>query len=172
MLSGEQKKWINHLSDSDRIKIYPYDPYSSVKFDKIAKKIRSVLPQAIIELHGAAALKISGQKEIDVYIPVSPANFDGNINKISMIFGKPKSYYFLQRARFVDYIGKTKAEVFVINKECDQWINCLKFENYLIKNQNMLKKYEELKKRGHNLNVREYYCHKTEFINSIILNKK
>jgi GrpB-like predicted nucleotidyltransferase (UPF0157 family) len=168
MISDEQEKWIGHLSESDKIEIYPYDPLSAEKFDKIAEKIRAVLPQAKIELRGAAALKISGQKEIDVYIPASPTDFDDNINKISAIFGKPRSYYSLQRTRFVDYIGQTKAEIFVINKESNQWLDCLKFENYLIKNPDALKKYEKLKESGHNLSVREYYRRKTEFINSII----
>lgn len=168
MLTPEQEKWVSHLSDSDKIKIYPWDPSSAAKFDKIAGKIKTVLPRAVIELRGAAAMKISGQKEIDVYLPVSPANFDDYINKISAIFGKPRSYYSLQRARFVDYANETKAEIFVINKESEQWLNCLKFENYLVKNPDMLKKYEKLKELGCNLSTREYYRRKTEFINSII----
>ena len=168
MLNCEQKNWISRLSDRDKIKIYPYDQLSGAKFDEIAKKIKMILPAAAIELRGAAALKISGQKEIDVYVPVSPADFDDCVNKISAAFGKLRSCYPLRRARFVDYVGKTKAEIFVINKKSRQWLDCLKFENYLIGNPNMLKKYEKLKELGHNSSVREYYRRKTEFINSIL----
>lgn len=168
MITGEQEKWIEHLSDRDKIKIYPYDSLSGAKFDRIAKKIKIASPQATIELRGAAGLKISGQKEIDVYISVAPADFDDCVNKVAAIFGKPRSCYFLQRARFVDYVDQTKAEIFVINKESDQWLNCLKFENYLAAHSAARARYEKLKESGHNLSVRKYYRRKTEFINSIL----
>jgi len=44
MLTSEQKKWIDHLSDVEKIKIIPYNPEIVVVFDKMKilnKKKRS-----------------------------------------------------------------------------------------------------------------------------------
>lgn len=169
MLTTEQREWINHLSDDNKIEIYPYDPTAPDKFKKIKTQIQTALGKnAKIELRGTAGLKISGQKELDIYIPVPTADFNDYVDKIALIFDKPRSCYFLKRARFVIYIKNTKAEIFVINQDCNQWVNCLKLEDYLIKNPSCLKEYEKLKESCRNLSTREYYRRKTEFINKIL----
>ena len=37
MLTKKQKKWIEHLSNVDKIKIIPYNPKVKIVFDKISK---------------------------------------------------------------------------------------------------------------------------------------
>mgnify|MGYP001558299621 FL=1 len=74
---------------------------------------------------GSTALQISGQGEVDLYIPVLLKYFDNYLEKLVKHFGKPGSIYLHKRARFVEYVDDIKIEIFLINKETDDWKNLL-----------------------------------------------
>lgn len=38
MLTEQQRKWIDHLRDDDKIVIKPYDPTAPQKFEAVKKK--------------------------------------------------------------------------------------------------------------------------------------
>jgi len=169
MLTQDQKKWIDHLSDKDKIIIIPFDQTAEEKFQKIKQKIQAILGKNIpIRHRGATSLGISGQDEIDIYIPVSPTKFNILIKPLSNIFGQPKSFYPLERARFVTEESGKHIDVFLINKKHAGWTNGVKFEKYLKSHPKSLEKYKKLKEDGNGLNVREYYRRKNEFINKIL----
>lgn len=169
MITTKQQKWINHLSDKEKVIIKAYDPSCVEKFEKIRDKIRNFLREDIEVKHcGATGLGISGQDEIDVYVPVVKKIFNDYISKLTQLFGEPKSHYPLERARFVTEVDKKHIDIFLIDSECEGWTNCIKFENYLINNPESLKIYKELKESGNGLSVREYYTRKLEFINKIL----
>jgi hypothetical protein len=66
MLTQEQQKWIEHLSDIDQIVIVPFDITAQEKFEKVREIITSNLGESIPFIHGGAtSLGISGQDEID-----------------------------------------------------------------------------------------------------------
>lgn len=169
MLTVNQKKWLAHLSDEDRIIIVPFDPTAEQKYQSIRQKIQNILGKDIpVQHRGATSLGISGQDEIDIYIPVSPTKFNSLINPLQNIFGPPKSLYPLERARFVTEENGKHIDVFLINKNHDGWINSVKFENYLKSHPKALDEYRNLKEDGNGLTVREYYKKKTIFINKIL----
>ncbi len=169
MLTAQQKKWINHLSNTDKIKIIPYDPSTKEKFEKIKARILSTLGKTTrVEHCGATSLGISGQDEIDVYIPVPPRKFDQLVLPLTKLFGPPGSLYPLRRARFETHEQDKHVTVFLINQDHPDWINGIKFENYLKANPKALEKYRQLKEAGQGLSTREYYCRKNEFINRVL----
>lgn len=169
MLTKKQREWINHLSDEQTIRIISYDPTCEEKFKKIRSRIQGELGKLIkVEHCGATALKISGQDEIDIYLPVSPENFNNMVGKLTKLLGKPRSHYPLERARFVTKESGKHIDVFVINEEDEGWINSRKFENYLKSSPEELKRYEKLKEEGNGLSVREYYRRKIIYINKIL----
>jgi GrpB-like predicted nucleotidyltransferase (UPF0157 family) len=169
MLTPEQEKWISHLSKVDKIKIIPFDPSCFEKFESLKKKIVSAVGFDIrVEHHGATNLKISGQDEIDVYIPVSANKFDEYVSLMKGLFGAPRSCYPLERARFVtEELGK-HIDIFVINENHINWENCLRFEKYLFSNSEALDQYRALKEDASGQNVQKYYRRKIEFINEIL----
>jgi len=145
MLNSDQQKWIDHLSDVDKIVIKPYDPTCIEKFEKVKNKIQKYLGNEIELRHcGATSLGISGQDEIDTYLPVPEADFDKYVPKLENLFGKPRSHYPLKRARFVTEIDGKHIDVFLINSETDGWTNGVKFEKYLRNNPEWLDKYRKL----------------------------
>lgn len=169
MLTLAQEKWIAHLSDETKIKIVPFDPSSVEKFEKIKAKIWSVFGNKINVYHcGATNLGISGQDEIDVYIPVPKQSFNSLITPLADLFGPPASHYPLERARFKTFIDEKHIDVFLINETSSGWINGVKFEKYLRSHPKALESYRVLKEKGNGLSTREYYRRKIEFINDIL----
>ncbi len=169
MVTPEQEIWLTHLSNTNSTKIYPFDPSSSKKFEKLKEQIQILIGTDIGVVHrGSTSLGISDQGELDVYIPVAPEKFDSLLTSIERLFGKPTSLYPLERARFVTSVDGTKAEVFVINIEGRGWIDGCRFEKYLKENAEALEAYRKLKEDGQGLSTREYYRRKIEFLNDIL----
>jgi GrpB-like predicted nucleotidyltransferase (UPF0157 family) len=169
MLTDKQEKWLVHLSGVDRIVIKPYDPTSPKKFEKVKKRIQKYLGKNIrVEHHGATGLGISGQDEIDMYVPVAPTSFDKMFPQLKKLFGEPASYYPLERVRFVTHVAEKHIDVFLINEESEAWINGVKFETYLSSHPKSLEEYRKLKEKGNGLIARKYYRRKINFINKIL----
>lgn len=167
MLTSSQKKWISHL-DTKKVKIVPYNPKVKPIFEKIKREIQEVLGRVEIIHCGSTSLGILGQGEIDLYIPVPGNIFNIHLKKLIEHFGRAGSIYPTKRARFVEYVNSTKVEIFLINREIDDWTNCVKFENYLKKHPESLERYKRLKEKSDGLTVQEYYQRKLEFFNQII----
>ncbi len=170
MITQQQRIWLSQLSDTKLVEILPYDKKAPEKFRKLKTRLRGVLGnQYNVLLKGAAGLGISGKGELDIFVPVSPDLFDITVNLVKQLLGPPESHYQSERARFNTVIDGTEAEVFVINDETEGWRNGLKFENYLLNNPKYLEQYRCLKEAAQTTSVREYYRHKIEFINEILM---
>ncbi len=172
MLTPEQEKWIAHLSNEEKITIVPWDSATPQIFEKVKERIQKGAGNDIKVFHyGASGLGISGQDEIDVYVPVPPDRFNSLAAVFNGFLGEPGSRYPLKRIRYkIEQDGK-RVDVFLSNEDHPDWINLLKFNKYLKDNPQALKAYRILKERGHGLTVREYYRRKLEFINDILSEK-
>lgn len=169
MLTPGQQRWLEHLSNTDIVKIVPWDPTSESKFLRVKKRVQGILGQAqAVEHRGASSLKISGQDEIDVYVPVAPGKFDEVVDTLKKIFGEPRSNYPFRRARFVTEIEDKHIDVFVINKDDKGWKESEMFNNYLLANPAALNDYRIIKEKASGKSVREYYETKINFINRIL----
>lgn len=170
MITKKQQKWIDHLSDTDKIKIVPFDPTAEEKFQKVKQKIQDSLGKDISVFHrGASSLGISGQDEIDIYVPVPSAELNSSVEPLKELFGKPGSHYPLERVHFITEIDGKHIDIFLINEECEGWINGVKFDNFLRSHPDALEEYRKLKEDGDGLSGREYYKRKIEFFNMILL---
>jgi GrpB-like predicted nucleotidyltransferase (UPF0157 family) len=170
MLTPDQENWINHLSDQDQVRIYPFDPTTPQKFEAVKQRIQAVLGPDVNVIHrGATSLGISGQDEIDIYVPVPESRFEPLIVTLSAAFGSPRSHYPGDRARFVVYEQEKHVDIFLSVETCTSWLTSIKFENYIRTHPQALEAYRLLKEAGHGLSTREYYRRKTEFINDILL---
>lgn len=173
MISKKQQIWLNHLSDSDKITIKPFDPSAAEKFTRVKKIINKKLGSRIRVYHrGATSLGISGQDEIDVYIPVRKNLFNNYIQPLSELFGPPRSLYPLERARYITQIDSKHVDVFLVNEESEGWTRGVIFEKYLKYHPVELENYRILKESGNGISVRDYYTNKIEFINKIIKKAK
>jgi GrpB-like predicted nucleotidyltransferase (UPF0157 family) len=169
MLTNKQKQWISTLSDVDIIHIYPFDDKAELIFQSVRTKLLQFLGVgALIEHRGSTRLGISGQDEIDVYIPTKEKLFNSNVAIMASFVGAPKSIYPNVRARFLYTLMGKKIDLFVINDHDEDWLLLNKFEEYLLANPKYLSKYNQLKTKCNGLSVRAYYQRKSEFINRIL----
>lgn len=169
MLTPAQQKWVDHLSDTNKIEIFPFDPKCNEKFEQVKSQIQSVIGTEFEILHrGATSLDISGQREIDVYIPIPPEQIEELVPKMERVFGKPKSIYPLERTKFIAKVDGTMIEIMLTNRDHQSWIDGERFVNYLRANPGALEKYRILKEESAGVNTREYYRRKMEFINEIL----
>jgi GrpB-like predicted nucleotidyltransferase (UPF0157 family) len=170
MLTPEQEKWINQLSDQELVVISPYDPSAPQKFEAVKRKIQAALgPDSKVVHRGATSLEISGQNEIDVYVPVPAEQMEVLIPVLTAAIGNPRKVYPNERARFVVVEEGKRVDIFLINESCQGWINGLKFEHYLRTHPDVLEQYCLHKEAGHGLTMREYYRRKTAFFNAVVL---
>lgn len=167
MITPEQQKWIDSLSDRI-ISIVPYNPRADELFAQVKEKIYAVLgPEVTIEHCGASSLGISGQDEIDVSIVVEKEKFEEYIPKLEKIFGAVRSHY-ADRARFEVREDGKKIDLKIVDANHSNYLRGKKFENYLRTHPQDLENYRTLKEASHGVTVREYYRRKTEFINEIL----
>ncbi len=169
MLTLDQQEWINHLNDTDQVKIVAYNPQVKQIFQTYKKQLQTVLdPYQSIQHRGASAMGISGKGDIDIYIPLEPQLFNQTVIAIEGLYGKPGSVYPLKRARWtLDHQG-VEVEIFVINQQDESWTTSVIFEDYLVTHPHSLHEYAKLKERLAGQSTRSYYRAKTEFINSIL----
>jgi GrpB-like predicted nucleotidyltransferase (UPF0157 family) len=169
-MNNSKEKWLSHLSNKPgEVKIVPYDITAPEKFEKVKNFIQSKLGQHVrVEHRGSTALGISGQDEIDVYIPVLPNDFDRFVSLVTELCGDPRSVYPLQRARFRTEESGKKIDLFVVNEQSKDWIDGERFASYLKKNADALEAYKELKELGAGLSTQEYYRRKDAFIEKIL----
>lgn len=169
MITETQRRWLNHLSNTDRVSILPFDPGTEELFEKVKQKVVSRMGNNFEILHrGASHLKILGQNEIDIYIPVIPKLFNSTVLLMEENFGKPRSLYPLIRARFrLDGYNKN-VDVFIVNREDAGWVNSEIFTEYLLSHSKALLKFQKLKESWNGLSTREYYTKKFEFIDEIL----
>jgi len=172
MITKEQQIWLDHLSDTDKISIIPYNPETKRVFKRIKNDLIKVLGKTRISHRGSTNLKISGQGEIDLYIPTAKKQFNIQLEKLINYLGEPGSLYPLKRVRFFRYIDDIKIELFLINKNDSGWKESVVFEKYLKHNRKALLEYEKIKLECNGCSVREYYTKKTAFINKILLFSK
>lgn len=169
MPTPDQEKWLAHLSDQDHITIIPFDSTAQKKFEAVKQKIQTILGiDKRVEHRGATNLGISGQDEIDVYVPVPENQFDFWLVPLTAAFGSPRSHYPLERARFVTFEEGKHIDIFLINDSCQGWLDGIKFEGFLKSHPTALNRYRLLKESGQGLSTREYYRRKIEFFNEIL----
>src|SRR3990167_6273410 len=101
MLTKQQENWLNHLSDTNKVKIIPYNPRVKEVFKQQRAELQKVLVEDAQILHkGASAWEISGKGDVDIYIPIEVENFDNYFDRLKQMLGEPGSHYHHERVRW------------------------------------------------------------------------
>lgn len=161
---------------------FTYPSYKKIiisKYDKrvyqfgrnITKKVNSLLPKLKIHFYGSAALKICGQRDIDLFAECDPKEFDLNIKKLVNIFGKN----YKRRNSFVEWntkVSNIDVEFILIDPKSKMFAVQRDTFKSLKKNKTYLNEYAQIKMNANKLNYREYQRRRLEFFNRILgLNK-
>jgi GrpB-like predicted nucleotidyltransferase (UPF0157 family) len=159
--------WFMKFSNTKKVKIVQYDPKIKDIFEEFKQILIQQLGKIEIKHMGASALSISGQGEIDLYIPTTPTKFNSLVKEITKLYGKPGSLD-NDWARFNYTYKNTEIEIMVMHKNCSDYIDNTMFFNYLKTHPIDAKKYEQLKQKYAKVSKREYYKQKGIFIRNIL----
>ena len=169
MLSQEQQAWLNKLSDTDAVRIAPYDPRAREVFQQQAAALREVLGAEAVILHkGASAWGISGKGDVDIYIPVAAEQFDATVEQLKPLLGEPASRYPLRRVRWRRLAHDIEVEIFVANQSAAFYQDSLLFWGHVETHPATLAAYEQVKAEAAGLSTRAYYTRKAIFITKIV----
>lgn len=169
MLTEADINWLKRLSNSNKVKIVPYNPKVKKVFEKQKKEILDILGTSVQVLHlGATSMGISGQGEIDLAISVSLDRFGEFIEKLKKVYGEPASFSPNNRVRFNHKIDDINIEIVIVNQNSEGWRKNLAFDKYLKTHPEELESYRKLKEDSNGMGIKEYYRRKMEFINNIL----
>lgn len=169
MMTLEQETWLTELNDIDSVEIFPYNTETKEKFIRIKRLLHSILGQdTVVEHRGSTSFEISGQGELDIFIPIATEFFDSMIIPLEQVFGKPQSHYFLDCLCFIATVDTIKVKIFVITDNSKSWSNIHIFEEYVREYPEALNAYRIFKGEGHSLSTQAYHRKKLEFINAVL----
>lgn len=168
MLTEQQIDWLNKLSDTDKVKIVPYNPKITQIFKKQQAELQSILGLDAVVLHqGASAWGISGKGDVDIFIPVGSNNFGIYFEKMKLTLGEPGSRD-NERIRWNRQVEDIKVEIFLVNQDMDSYRDNITFWDYIETHPDVLEEYRKIKEEAEGTSTREYYTRKVNFINSIL----
>ena len=88
MLTIDEKKYLKTILKSKKVGICSYNPKAKQIAEKYIAKINLIAPELKVLWIGASALKISGQKDIDINILCLPIKFATYLPKLRKIFSE------------------------------------------------------------------------------------
>jgi predicted nucleotidyltransferase len=153
--------------DDDKIVIRPYDPAVTKLGESLVEKIHKSSPNLKVYFYGSAALKVSGQRDVDIMVECLPRELPRYLPRLKKIFGEPTK----KRREFVEWHRKMEGcslDLMIINPNHIVFREILKVYEALKNDQNLLKKYEDLKIFCNGVSSREYKRRRLEFFHQMM----
>ncbi len=166
MLTENQEKYLLKIPTNKIVRIIPFDP----NVVEIVNGIKDQISRAGINLEvkfiGAAALGISGQGDIDLYIFCPKRDFQVYLPNFELIFGKKVEGIGSIKWKFDR--GGHEIEMYLTDPTTPSMQDQLKVFEILNNNSKLLEEYETIKSSANGKTFREYMKIKYEFYNKII----
>lgn len=84
MLFQHEEGFLKKIPKSEKVKIGPFSKKATAIAERIVRTINEVAPDLKVVHMGAAALEISGQKELDIYALSAPEQFFKYLSALSL----------------------------------------------------------------------------------------
>lgn len=167
MLTQDEKKYLETISKTQKVKIFAYNKKVGKIADDIIRKIKIIVPELEVKWIGASALEISGQKDIDLYILCPPNKFPKYLQKLMRLFDIPK----FMNKNYIEWNFKKSGydiELYLANPDTSSMQKQLRVFEILKNDHKLLKEYEELKVSFNGKPYKRYQKAKYEFYNKIL----
>lgn len=165
MLTKDEKDYLSKINPKKKVSIHPFYPEAKTLGESIVKKIKNHFPDLEVLVMGSVALKIAGQKDIDIYALANPKDFNKYLLTFEKLFGGPKHTH----KTFTEWGSKKngfKIEVYLTEPPKQQ----IRVFEILKSDKELLKEYENLKLKFDGKSFRSYQKAKYEFYNRILNN--
>jgi len=167
MLTEKQVKYIATIPESRKAKITPFDSKSLLVAQEMVEKIKFVVPDLEVNLFGSLALRIAGEKDVDISIYCESAKYYQYFDSLVKIFGKPNRE--LEHAIKWQFMEKEhNYDINLIDPGADFAKRNARAFDILKNNPALLHEYEELKWQFHGKSYRQYQTAKFEFFNKLL----
>jgi len=167
MLSENQERYLETISDSTAVVIQPWDPKTELVAKKLMNDMRSAVPDLEVFHTGAAALKISGKNDLDFSILAVPEDFDSYLPTLIKMLGEPQKRGW-ENVRWEITRDGFPVDIHLTNKDSLGWKEHRKVFELLRDDPQLLEEYRILKERSAGVSLREYQRRKYEFYNVIV----
>jgi GrpB-like predicted nucleotidyltransferase (UPF0157 family) len=167
MLDEKEEKYLQTIPESELVAIGPWDPETEIIAKRLMDDIKSAVPALEVMHTGAAALKISGQNDIDFSILSKPEDFDKYLPALVKVLGEPKKKG-VENVRWEINIEGYPVDVHMTDKSSQGFKRHKRVFELLRDDPRLLKEYERLKEQSAGLSMREYQRRKYEFYNKIL----
>ncbi|MEK7526202.1 MAG: NUDIX domain-containing protein [Patescibacteria group bacterium] len=167
MITQVEENYLKTIPGKKRVFVKPYDPRINEVAGSIILRIKDALPNVEILHLGAAALEISGQNDIDIYVLSPTSNFNLYLSKLIEIFGKPKT----KRPPSIAWKFEREGfdvELYLTDPASESLQRQIKVFEILKSNKNLLEEYKILKESMDGKSFRDYQRKKYEFYNRIL----
>lgn len=170
MLTKEERDYLSKIDPRRKVSIHPYDPKGKTLGEAIVKQIEKHFPDLKVLFMGSVALRISGQKDIDIYALADPKDFDKYLPIFEKLFGKVDKQGKYVKKTFIEWkFIKDGYEIEVYLTEPPE--RQIQVYEVLKSNKKLLKKYEDLKSSFDGKSYKDYQKAKYEFYNKILINE-
>lgn len=145
-----------------KVKITPFDPQLHRYGKSLVAKIEKSFPKMRVNYFGSSALKIAGQRDIDLVIPCAISQVNRYTANITSLFGEPVK----RRIRFSEWSfekNNCDIQILVIDKNHPLAIKMQKTFDTLKNNNEYLKEYEAVKLSSKGVSEREYTRRRLKF---------
>lgn len=167
MITVEEEKYLRSLSKTKKVKIFAYDKKSQEIADEIIGKINKSIPELEVKFIGSPALKISGQRDIDLYVFCHQNEFPKYLQKMMRLFDIPESMSKESIKWSFKKLG-FDVELYLTDPTTPQMQRQLKVFEILKNNSELLKEYAKLKESLDGKSYCAYQKTKYEFYNRIL----
>lgn len=139
------------------------------KFVYYQRQLLALIPKAQIEHIGSSAIPHAVSKgDLDIYVAVDAVDFDSVIASISSLgFVEKLDTLRTHELCMLESLQQDDVAIQLVVKN-SQWQSFLIFRDCLLKNQNLVMAYNQLKHDSQHLSMDKYRCKKAKFIESVL----
>lgn len=169
MITLEEEKYLKTLSKTKKVRIFKYDKKSKDIADEIIGKINKSIPELEVKFIGSPALRISGQRDIDLYVLCPQKEFPKYLQKMMRLFDIPE---IMSKESIKWSFNKSgfDVELYLTDPTTPQMQRQLKVFEILKNNSELLKEYEKLKESFNGKLYCAYQKAKYKFYNRVLSN--
>jgi GrpB-like predicted nucleotidyltransferase (UPF0157 family) len=149
------------------VSLQPYSPTAQAVAQEVIAQLSQIHPPLSIHYVGSSALKILGNKDIDLLIECSPDRFSHYLP----LFNNLSSSYSKRRPRFVEWRFNRRGyriELLLIDPTHPDFTRQIKIFQLLQSRPDLLSQYADLKRQLNGKSLREYDQARIYFFNQLL----
>lgn len=167
MLTPGNVQYLLTLSDTEPVKVQPFNPAVSAVALSIVSELKTLLPTARVVYFGASALGLSGENDIDIGI-IDEAEFRSGAPHLTNAYGASTNYDEKNSAMFWDFMrGGFAVQIFLTDELVGRQLEHIENHERLAADPSLRTEYEHLKLASEGVSKREYMKRKMEFLNAL-----